>query len=189
MEISHNGKHNWRGYPVNRRMDINGHIFSCEKVLSMENENPVSLHVTWVNFRNIEQKEAATKSMCYVILHVSSSKVLLFQGTESHENNTHTHTKKNKLKKKKGVPVMAQWKWIWLASMGMQVGSLAFLSGLRIRHCRELWSQMWLRSCVAVVVVEASSYSSDSTPSLGTSICQEGGPKKTKKKIKKKLWE
>ena len=37
---------------------------------------------------------------------------------------------------------------------------------------------MWLGFCVAVAVVEAASYSSDVTPSLGTSICHRGGPKK-----------
>ena len=43
---------------------------------------------------------------------------------------------------------------------------------------------MWLRSCIAVAVAWAGSYSFDSdlTPSLGTSICHECGPKKTKKK-------
>ena len=42
------------------------------------------------------------------------------------------------------VPVVAQWKWIWLASMRMQVWSLALLSELRIQSCHELWcrSQM-----------------------------------------------
>ena len=37
----------------------------------------------------------------------------------------------------------------------------------------KLWhrSQMWLRSGIVVAVVLACSYSSDSTPSLGTSIC------------------
>jgi len=35
---------------------------------------------------------------------------------------------------------------------------------------------------MAVVVAVASSYSSDSTPSLGTSICSGYGPKKTNKK-------
>ena len=37
---------------------------------------------------------------------------------------------------------------------------------------------------VAVAVVQASSYSTNSTPSLGTSICLGFGPKKTKKKKK-----
>ena len=39
--------------------------------------------------------------------------------------------------------------------MRMQIQSLAMLSGLRIRHCRELWhrSQTWLGSGVAVAVV------------------------------------
>ena len=45
---------------------------------------------------------------------------------------------------------------------------------------------MWLRSHIAVAVVQASGYSPDSTPSLGTSIRHKCGPKKTKKKKKKK---
>ena len=84
-----------------------------------------------------------------------------------------------------GVPVAAQQKQICLVSMGMQVWSLALPSGLGIWHCCELWwrSQMWLGSCIAVVVY-AGSYSSDSTPSLGTSICWGCGPKKQKEKRK-----
>ena len=67
--------------------------------------------------------------------------------------------------------------------MRILVGSLAFLSGLRIWHCHELCcrSQTWLISCVSVGVVWAGGYSSDSTPSLGTSIYHGCGPKKTKK--------
>ena len=41
---------------------------------------------------------------------------------------------------------------------------------------------MWLGSHVAVAVVEASSYRSHSTPSLGSSICLRCGPKKTTNK-------
>ena len=41
---------------------------------------------------------------------------------------------------------------------------------------------MRLGSCVAVVVVWAVVHSSDSTPSLGTSICHRCGCKKGKKK-------
>ena len=44
---------------------------------------------------------------------------------------------------------------------------------------------MWLRSGTAVALVEADSCSSDSTPSLGTSICFRCGPKKTKKQNRK----
>ena len=67
--------------------------------------------------------------------------------------------------------------------MRTQVRSLASLNGLGIWHCRELWHrlQTWLRSGVAVAVAQASGYSSDSTPSLGTSISQGHGPKKKKK--------
>ena len=63
-----------------------------------------------------------------------------------------------------GVPIVAQQKWIWLASMRIQVWPLASHSGLMIWHCHELWcrSQMWLRSAIAVAVVKASSYSSNS---------------------------
>ena len=65
--------------------------------------------------------------------------------------------------------------WVW---------SLASLSGLRSRRCRELWcrSQTWLGSSIAVAVVQACCCSSDLTPSLGTSICRRCGPKKKKKK-------
>ena len=68
--------------------------------------------------------------------------------------------------------------------MRFWVQSLALLSGLRIRHCHELWCglQTWLRSGVAVALAWAGSYSSDSTPSLGTTICQGCGPKRTKTK-------
>ena len=43
---------------------------------------------------------------------------------------------------------------------------------------------MQLGSCVAMAVAQASSYSSDSTPSLGTSICHGFGPKEQKKMYK-----
>ena len=63
--------------------------------------------------------------------------------------------------------------------MRMRLWSLASLSGLRIQHCCELCcrSQTRLGSGVTVAVAQASSYSSNSTPSLGTSICH------TKQKI------
>ena len=88
-----------------------------------------------------------------------------------------------------GVPVVAQWKQTWLVYMRMQVWSLAFLRGLRVQHCCELWcrSQTWLRTrvAVAVAVAQAGSCSSNSTPSLGNSIDHTCGPKKQKKKKKK----
>ena len=53
-----------------------------------------------------------------------------------------------------GVPVEVQWKRIRLGTTRLRVQSLASLSGLRIRHCRELWcrSQTQLGSGVAVAV-------------------------------------
>ena len=67
--------------------------------------------------------------------------------------------------------------------MSLLVQSLALLSGLRIRHCHELWCrlQMRLGSRAAVALAEAGSYSSDWTPSLETSICRGFGPKKQNK--------
>ena len=70
----------------------------------------------------------------------------------------------------------------------LRAESLASLCGLRIQHCRDLWcrSQLWLGSRIAVTVAQAGSCSSDSTPSLGTSICCGCGPKKTKNQTNKK---
>ena len=69
--------------------------------------------------------------------------------------------------------------------MRMQVRSLASpLGGSGIQHCQELWCKLQTRlgAQVAVAVVWASSCSSDSIPSLGTSICCQCGPKKAKKR-------
>ena len=62
-----------------------------------------------------------------------------------------------------GGPVVAQQKWIQLGTMRLPAQSLALLSGLRIRHCRELWcsSKTQLRSGVAVAIAVAGSCSSD----------------------------
>ena len=83
---------------------------------------------------------------------------------------------------------MDQWQWIQLGSMRTWVWSLASLSEFRIRCCQELWcrSKMRLSSDVVMAMVQACSCSSNSTPSLGTSICRGCSPKKTKKK--KKMW-
>ena len=80
---------------------------------------------------------------------------------------------------------MAQWKQMLLGIMRLWVLYLASLSGSGIWRCQELWcrSQTQLKSDVAVAV--AGSYTSDLTPSLGTSICCTWGPKKTKDKKKK----
>ena len=83
---------------------------------------------------------------------------------------------------------MAQRKQIRLVSMRTQVQSL-LAQWVKDLGCRELWRrlQMQLRSAVAVAVVQAGSFGSNSTPSLGTSICRGYSPKKTPKKKKKKL--
>ena len=83
-----------------------------------------------------------------------------------------------------GVPVLAQQKRIRLGTMKSRVWSLASLSGLRTQCYRELWCrlQTWLRSGVAMALVEISSCSSNWTPTLGTSICQGCSPLKKKKK-------
>ena len=68
--------------------------------------------------------------------------------------------------------------------MRMQVRTLASLSGLRIQRCCEVWCrlQTWLGSPVAVAQV--GSCSSDSVPSLGTSICCRCGHKRQNKQRK-----
>ena len=67
------------------------------------------------------------------------------------------------------------------------VRSLALFSGLRIQSCRKVWhrSQTQHGPITAVAVVQASSYSSDSTPSLETSYAALIALKKKKKKKKK----
>ena len=73
--------------------------------------------------------------------------------------------------------------------MRTQVRSLAWLDGGRIQHSHELWCrwQTQLGSCVAVPVVEASSYSFNSTPRLGTCICCMCRPKKKRERKSIKL--
>ena len=53
-----------------------------------------------------------------------------------------------------GVPAVVQWKGIWQVSVRMQVWFTASISGLRIRHCRELWCSLRtpLGSWVAMAV-------------------------------------
>ena len=53
-----------------------------------------------------------------------------------------------------GVPIVARRKRIWLGTMRLRVWSLALLSGLRIRHCCELWCRLQtrLRSGIAVAL-------------------------------------
>ena len=79
-----------------------------------------------------------------------------------------------------GVSIVDQQNQTQLGSMRMWAPSLASLSGLRIQCCHELWyrSQIRLGSGVSVAVVQAGSCSSDSTPSLGTSICHRCSTKK-----------
>ena len=102
------------------------------------------------------------------------------QGAFNHQ--AHRTSQKPKFRILLGVPSVAQW------SKRMWVLSLASLRGLRIQRRHELWcrSQTQLRSCVVVAVVQACSCSSDSAPSLGTSICLKKQKKKKKKKKKPK---
>ena len=63
--------------------------------------------------------------------------------------------KKDRERERDGVPVVAQWKRIRLGTMRLLVQSLALLSGLRIRHCRQLWYMLQTRlgSDIAVAAV------------------------------------
>ena len=81
--------------------------------------------------------------------------------------------------KHRGAPVVAQ-QVKNLTGLPESVGSVPGLPQWvkDIQHCCELWcrSRMWLGSGIAVAVVQASSCSSNSIPSLGTSICCACGP-------------
>ena len=77
---------------------------------------------------------------------------------------------------------MAQREQNQLVSKRIPVGSLASLTGLRIRGATSCGvGHELLGSCIAVAVVSAGSYSSHSTPSLGTSICCRYSPKNNNK--------
>ena len=71
--------------------------------------------------------------------------------------------------------------------MRTKVRFLALLSGSGVLCCHELWYslQMQLGSSVAMAVARASSCSSNSAPSLGTSIWYECSPKNQNQK---KTW-
>ena len=62
---------------------------------------------------------------------------------------------------------------------GLITGLAQGVKDLALLWCR---SQMWLRSSIDVAAVQVGNYSSNLTPSLGTSICSRFGPKKKKKK-------
>lgn len=81
-------------------------------------------------------------------------------------------------------PLWCNRKWIQLVPMRTQVQSLASVSESGIRCCCELQcrSQTQLGYCVAIAMTKASRCRSNSTPSLGTSICHNCGPKKQKTK-------
>ena len=76
----------------------------------------------------------------------------------------------------------------WTRNHEVAGSTPAFAQWIKDRpHCSELWYRLhiWLRSGVAVAMAVAGRCSSDSSPSLGTSICHRFGPKKQKKKKKK----
>ena len=80
---------------------------------------------------------------------------------------------------------MVQWKGIRLGTLRWPVRSLASRSGFGIWRCCELWCRSKTR--LGSGVAEAVSCSSDSTPSLGTSMYTSGVALKSQKKKEVKL--
>jgi len=131
--------------------------------------------------------------MCVMFLEVWDAAALTGKNSEPlfpiilvkvhHEGNSKVSLE---IKRNSRSSFIAQRKRIRLGTMRLQVPSLASLSGLRIRLCCDLWcrsqSRLGSRVAVAVAVAEAGGYSSDWTPSLGTSMCCRCGPQKTKRK-------
>lgn len=73
------------------------------------------------------------------------------------------------------IPIVAFAQWVkkLKESTRMLVQSLATISGLRMQHCFRVCqtSKMSLRTNVVMAVAQANTWSSDLTPSSGTSIC------------------
>ena len=82
---------------------------------------------------------------------------------------------------------MVQQKQIQLVSTRLQVRSLASLTGLRIRHCHELWcrSQMLLRFSIAVGWCRLAATAPIRPLAQEPPYAAEAALEKTKKKKKK----
>ena len=79
-----------------------------------------------------------------------------------------------------GVPVVAQWLMNPTRNHEVAGSVPALAQWVNNPVLPELWCRLQTRlgSHVAVALAWASGYSSDSTPSLGTSICRRCSPKK-----------
>ena len=77
-----------------------------------------------------------------------------------------------------GVPIAAQWIKN-LTSTHEDVGLIPSLAPwVKDSACCKLWCRVHVQLGSGVAVAQASSCISDSTPSLGTSICHRFGPKR-----------
>ena len=88
--------------------------------------------------RNHKQNEKTNYRLEENICEQHEWQVLSFQNIQTFHT-AQWQKKKKSQKWAEGVPILAQQKRIWLGTMRLWVWFLASLSGLRIRHCHELW--------------------------------------------------
>ena len=124
----------YRYQPLWKILSFTGHVV-IRKVLFEYLGQIIQVLIT-VHLTKLQSQLSKDKSLPKKCSHIAEQRSRIFIGIS-------------------GVPVMVQQKWIRLGTMRLQVWSLESLSGLRIRHCNEMWYrlQTWLGSGIAMALV------------------------------------